>query len=182
MKVGDQVSVLDEAISGVIKSMESGTVYIETNDGFDMEFGADELVVMDNVLTKSDFLPADINEVLSEKETKKRKKAPHIKPKERSRPPMVIDLHIQQLVPKTKGLSNHEMLTIQVDTAKRQLDFAIKKKMQRVVFVHGVGEGVLRAELEYLFRRYDNVKYYDADYKKYGRGATEVYIFQNKTP
>ena len=36
-------------------------------------------------------------------------------------------------------------------------------------------------ELEYLFGRYDNIKYYDADYKKYGLGATEVYIFQNKS-
>jgi hypothetical protein len=48
-----------------------------------------------------------------------------------------------------------------------------------VVFIHGVGEGVLKIELEYLFRRYENVKYYDADYQKYGLGATEVYILQN---
>ena len=74
------------------------------------------------------------------------------------------------------------MLTIQIDTAKRQLDFAIRKKIQRVVFIHGVGDGVLRAEMEYLFRRYDNVKYYDADLQKYGRGATEVYIYQNTAP
>jgi len=66
-----------------------------------------------------------------------------------------------------------------LDTAKRQLDFAISKRIQKVVFIHGVGEGVLRTELEFLFNRYDNVKFYDADYKKYGRGATEVYIFQN---
>ena len=74
------------------------------------------------------------------------------------------------------------MLTIQIDTAKRQLDFAIRKKIQRIVFIHGVGDGVLRAEMEYLFRRYDNVKYYDADLQKYGRGATEVYIYQNIAP
>ena len=47
------------------------------------------------------------------------------------------------------------------------------------VFIHGVGEGVLKLELEYLFSRYDNVKFYDADYQKYGLGATEVYIYQN---
>ena len=48
-----------------------------------------------------------------------------------------------------------------------------------IVFIHGVGEGVLKEELGYLFRKYDNVKFYDADYQKYGLGATEVYIFQN---
>jgi hypothetical protein len=42
-----------------------------------------------------------------------------------------------------------------------------------------VGEGVLKVELEYLFGRYNNVKFYDANYQKYGVGATEVYIFQN---
>jgi hypothetical protein len=50
------------------------------------------------------------------------------------------------------------------------------------VFIHGVGEGVLKLELEYLFGRYNNVKFYDADYKKYGLGATEVYIYQNALP
>ncbi|MCB0433939.1 MAG: Smr/MutS family protein, partial [Mangrovimonas sp.] len=66
----------------------------------------------------------------------------------------------------------------QLETARRQLEFAIKKRIQKVVFIHGVGEGVLRTELEFLFGRYDNVSFYDANYQKYGLGATEVYIFQ----
>ena len=76
-------------------------------------------------------------------------------------------------------MSNYDMLTLQTDTAKRQLEFAIRKRIPKVVFIHGVGAGVLRQELEYLFGRYDNVKYYDANYQKYGSGATEVYIYQN---
>ena len=40
-------------------------------------------------------------------------------------------------------------------------------------------DDVIKEELGYLFRKYDNVKFYDADYQKYGLGATEVYIFQN---
>ena len=92
---------------------------------------------------------------------------------------MEVDLHIHQLTNSTKHMSNHDMLTLQLDTAKRQLDFAIRKRIQKVVFIHGVGEGVLKLELEYLFSRYDNVKFYDADYQKYGLGATEVYIYQN---
>ena len=66
-----------------------------------------------------------------------------------------------------------------MDAARRQLEFAIGKRIQKVVFIHGVGEGVLREELYSLFRRYDNLRYYDADYSQYGMGATEVYIFQN---
>jgi len=76
-------------------------------------------------------------------------------------------------------MSNHEMLNLQIDTAKRQLEFAIRKRIQKIVFIHGVGEGILKEELKYLFGRYENVKCYDADYQKYGLGATEVYIYQN---
>ena len=47
------------------------------------------------------------------------------------------------------------------------------------MFIHGVGEGVLKEELHYLFNKYENVKHYDANYQKYGLGATEVYIYQN---
>lgn len=92
---------------------------------------------------------------------------------------MEVDLHIHQLVQSTKGLSNFDMLNLQLDTAKRQLDFAIRKRIQKVVFIHGVGEGVLKEELHYLFKKYDNIKFYDAEYQKYGLGATEIYIYQN---
>ncbi len=71
------------------------------------------------------------------------------------------------------------MWTLQWDTAQRKLEFAIGKRIQKIVFIHGVGEGVLKMELETLFRRYDNVKFYEADFQKYGLGATEVYIYQN---
>ena len=70
------------------------------------------------------------------------------------------------------------MLTLQLETARRQLEFAIAQRIQRVVFIHGVGEGVLRTELEFLLGRYSNVTFYDAEYAKYGVGATEVYIYQ----
>lgn len=179
MNKGDKVMVLDDAISGVVTAVKGNTITIETPDGFELDFFEKELIVMDGSLSKRELSRMDLNTVLSEKEQKKPGKSKRIKPKERSLPTMEVDLHIHQLVPKTKHLSNYDMLTIQTDTAKRQLDFAISKRIQRIVFIHGVGDGVLRSELEFLFGRYDNLKFYDADYQKYGRGATEVYIFQN---
>ncbi|MDT0554997.1 Smr/MutS family protein [Patiriisocius hiemis] len=179
MKINDKVSVLDEDISGVVQKITEDTVSILTKDGFVMSYSKNELVVDKSYAIEKELINRDLEDVISEKEVPKRKKSYKVKPKERKLPPMEVDLHIHQLVNNQKGMSNYDMLTIQLDTAKRQLDFAIKKRIQKVVFVHGVGEGVLKAELEYLFRRYDNVKYYDADFKKYGRGATEVYIYQN---
>ena len=177
---GDRVLVLDDDLSGVVSSVRGNSVLIITYDDFEMEFESSELVLMDDKISKRDFIPDDLSVVLSEKAEEKYKKVNRVKPKERNLPPMEVDLHIHQLVPKSKGMDNYDMLTIQIDTAKRQLEFAINKRIQRIVFIHGIGEGVLKAELEYLFRQYGNLQFNDADYKKYGRGATEVYIFQNK--
>ncbi|QAA81331.1 DNA mismatch repair protein MutS [Aequorivita sp. H23M31] len=179
MKIGDKVSVLDDAISGVVSKLQGKNVTILTTDGFELDFNESELIVIDGSLSKREMAQMDISAILSDKQSKKPGKSKRIKPKERIQPAMEVDLHIHQLVPKSRHLSNYDILTIQTETAKRQLDFAISKRIQRVVFIHGVGEGILRTELEYLFGRYDNIKFYDADYQKYGRGATEVYIFQN---
>ena len=177
---GDRVLVLDDDLKGVVSSINGDSIVVVTDDDFEIEFESSELVLMDNTLSKRDFIPDNVSEVLLEKAEEKYKKVNRVKPKERNLPPMEVDLHIHQLVPKSKGMNNYDMLTIQIDTAKRQLEFAIKKRIQRIVFIHGIGEGVLKAELEYLFRQYGNLQFNDADYQKYGKGATEVYIFQNK--
>lgn len=182
MKIGDLVEVLDDNITGVISAIDGDRVTILCEDEFEMEYTKKELIVRSGEFSNSKLFNENISKILSEKEVKKHKNTARVKPKERNAPPMVVDLHIHQLVPNEKGLSNYDKLTIQLDTAKRQLDFALKKRIQRIVFIHGVGEGVLKIELEFLFKRYDNLKFYDADYQKFGRGATEVYIFQSKTP
>jgi DNA-nicking Smr family endonuclease len=179
-KVGDSVLVLDEAFSGVVKQIKGDNITIETTDGFLLEFQSNELVkkTSEKTIKSALFSSSNIHDIISEKEQIKRKQI-KTKVKERYEPTMEVDLHINQLVKSAKGMSNHDMLTLQLDTAKRQLEFAIAKRIQKMVFIHGVGEGVLKIELEYLFARYDNIKYYDANYQKYGVGATEVYIFQN---
>ena len=181
--IGERVLVLDEDFSGVIKIIKDDVITIETNDGFLLDFKGEELVKMksDASMKSSLFLNTSINHVISDKETSKRKQ-PTTKSKERYEPTMEVDLHINQLVKSSKGMSNHDMLTLQLDTARRQLEFAMSKRIQKMVFIHGVGEGVLKVELEYLLARYNNVKFYDANYQKYGLGATEVYILQNVQP
>ncbi|QNJ98901.1 Smr/MutS family protein [Constantimarinum furrinae] len=182
MKIGDRVEVVDDAVSGIITGVSENNVTIKTNDDFELQYPKNELVVIPKALEADKNFSKDLLKNMAEKVEKRPKKVKRVKPKERNLPPMVVDLHIHQLVKDDRNLSNFDMLNIQIDTAKRQLDFAIKKRIQRVVFIHGIGQGVLREELEYLFRRYDQLKYYDADLQKYGRGATEVYIFQNTSP
>ncbi len=180
LKIGDKVDVLDDTLSGIITAINGDIITIETTDGFDLDFNAIELVkTKSSTLRNNVFNSASINEVLSDKTEKKRHITTRVKAKERYQPTLEVDLHLHHLVDNERGMSNYDKLTIQIDTARQQLEFAIKKRIQKIVFIHGVGEGVLKMELETLFSRYDNVKYYEADYKKYGLGATEVYILQN---
>lgn len=175
-KIGDLVEVLDEPLQGKIIAITASKVQIETEDGLPLEFEKNQLIKISGSIAVSNF---EVAQVKKQKEEKKRRPNKTVKPKERNAPKMEVDLHINQLVKSTRGLSNFEMLEIQLETAKRQLEFAMSKRIQKVVFIHGVGEGVLKEELNYLFKKYDNVKFYDAEYRKYGLGATEVYIYQN---
>ncbi|MTE25913.1 Smr/MutS family protein [Winogradskyella ouciana] len=180
IKVGDTVETIDDAIKGVVTKISDNSVTIEDADGFELQFEANELVIINSEKTlKNAIYNSDIEAVKKEKDTVKRKSVPTVKPKERHAPKFEVDLHIHHLTDSTKGMTNFDMLNLQLDTARGQLEFAIRKRIPKVVFIHGVGEGVLRQELETLFGRYNNVKFYDADYKTYGLGATEVRIFQN---
>jgi len=176
--VGDKVEVLDEMLRGEVVAISPSDITIESEDGFLMKFAPNELVKMSdsNDIKVSNY---EISQIKAEKEYKKKNYRSTIKPKERNAPKMEVDLHINQLVPSTRGMSNHEMLNLQMETAKRQLEFAMGKRIQKIVFIHGVGDGVLKEELNFLFGRYENLKYYDADFQKYGLGATEVYIFHS---
>jgi len=180
MKIGDKVSAVDDAVNGVVTEIDGDLITINTEDDFELQYSEKELVVIGGFALEKEINFFQISQAISEKEDNKPKKSQKVKSKERNLPPMEVDLHINQLIKNSKSMSNYDMVTLQLDTAKRQLDFAISKRIQKIVFIHGVGEGVLRAELEFLFKRYDALKFYDADFQKYGRGAVEVYIFQNK--
>jgi len=177
-QIGDKVEALDDVTEGIVTRVSGDEITVKTDDGFLLDFQSYELVKMSktDIITVSNH---EIAQVKAEKEAPKKRKQQTLKPKERNAPKMEVDLHIQHLTNTSRGMSNYDMLNLQLETAKRQLEFAIKKRIQKVVFIHGVGEGVLKEELYYLFRRYENVKYYDAEYQKYGLGATEIYIFQN---
>jgi dsDNA-specific endonuclease/ATPase MutS2 len=178
-EIGDEVAVLDEAISGKVISVNSTEICIETTDGFLMKFFPKELVKVHNSSSLNGFFSSQsLNSVLKDKEAPKKRSFVKEKKSRKEEFVLEVDLHIEKLVPSKRGMTNYDILTLQMETAKRQLDFAIKNRMPKLVFIHGVGEGVLKAELDFLLGRYDGISFQDANYQKYGLGATEVYIKQ----
>ena len=179
-EIGDKVAVLDDDISGVVIKVQNNEISIETTDNFVMTFFVNELVKINNSNELSGFFSTQsLGSVLKDKEEPKKRSFVKEKRSRKDEFVLEVDLHIEKLVPSKRGMSNYDILTFQMEHAKHKLDFAIKNRMPKVVFIHGVGEGVLKAELDFMLGRYDTISFQDANYQKYGLGATEVYIKQN---
>lgn len=88
-----------------------------------------------------------------------------------------IDLHIGELLDDTRGMSSGEMLDYQLGKFREVMEQYKGKREQRIVFIHGKGDGVLRkAILDELKRKYPSCKAQDASFQEYGFGATLVTI------
>ncbi|AUC14495.1 DNA mismatch repair protein MutS [Tenacibaculum sp. SZ-18] len=178
LEIGNKVAVLDDVIEGIVTKIMKNEILIKTNDGLELWFDRSELVkigISQNELTKKASVDASM---LRQKVKGSEVKMNSQFKKTKNEVVMEVDLHIEKLVRSSRGMDKYDILSIQMDTAKRKVEYCIQKKISKIIFIHGVGEGVLKSELHYLLNRY-NVKYYDASYKEYGLGATEVYVFQN---
>lgn len=175
--IGAKVTVLDEDIQGVVIAVSGNVITIETSEGFHLAYHSTELI-LDNA---SDFkqLVGRLGVSSLEKDLPKKRKN-NAKPKSKKEiPAPEFDLHIEKLVQNFRGMSNYEILTLQLDTAKRHIEFALRNRIPKIILIHGVGEGVLKTELDYLLARYEQIDVSLANFQKYGLGATEIYFIQN---
>lgn len=180
IKVGSLVEVLDDNFKGKVLNIMTDEALLETTDGFELSFPLKQLILMgDGDVIKQG---SRIGAIESAKATKVSINKHRVNTEKKSKKDdfvFEVDLHIEKLVKKFNHLSNFEILNIQMDTARGQLEFAIKNRIPKMVFIHGMGEGILKSELEYLLGRYNEISFQEANYRKYGLGATEVYIKQN---
>ena len=177
IKPGDRVAIIDDPIEGTVQSVFKDTVIIETTDGFQMEFYKSEVVRLDSHEITWGAVP--FSRVLQEKEFNE-PKIPSKRKKGKKRPSVPeIDLHLESIVPADLHLEDYEKLPFQLDFARDQLEKAMQNRTPKVIFIHGKGDGILKTELGYLLSRYNNIKFYPADPRKYQGGAVEVYFIQN---
>ena len=87
-----------------------------------------------------------------------------------------VDLHIEALSPHPERLSDVEKHELQKRFFRTCLNHALLNGYKKVVFIHGVGRGVLKTEIHDELDLYENVQYVDAPMSLYGAGATEVYF------
>lgn len=98
-------------------------------------------------------------------------------PKPSKAVPEVVDLHIHELLDTTAGLQPADMLACQLREFDRRMEAAAKHPGTKIIFIHGKGEGVLRAALlDRLRKRWPRCEVQDASFREYGFGATQVTI------
>ena len=120
---------------------------------------------------------ADIQQAIQEKETPVKRPRIQSVSKKQINPILEIDLHIGQLLDTTAGMSNTEMLEYQISKFNEVMQANIKRKGQKIVFIHGKGDGVLKNSiLKELRDKYKRMYVQDASFQEYGFGATMVTI------
>ena len=92
-------------------------------------------------------------------------------------PLVEVDLHIDSLLDNTAGLEPKDMLQLQLDTVRATMKEHARRIGQKIVFIHGKGDGVLRKEvLRVIAREYPKAEVQDASFREYGFGASMVTI------
>lgn len=92
-------------------------------------------------------------------------------------PLIEVDLHIGELTDTTAGMEPKDMIEMQLETVRRHMKENSGRLGQKLVFIHGKGDGVLRkAVLSLLRREFPKAEVQDASFREYGFGASLVTV------
>ena len=162
---------LNEKGEGIIKEFISSVkARVEIEGGFEIDYLIKELVSIS---------PISLNDIrIQHKDAISHQPKANSKKLSKSHAidEMIVDLHIEKLREDYYGLNNSEKMDIQAKHFRRKLEQAINGHFTKIVFIHGVGNGVLRQTIRDLLKTYEGIEYSDASYNKFGAGATEVRI------
>ena len=192
-KAGDLVKFLNDVGTATVLRLEGNMVIVEDEDGFERSVERAELMdAGDRNQDEKKYgnkLP-DIAQLLTQEVGERRMKElqrdfevryQHAQATSMSRRDahMEVDLHIHELVDDQRGLADGAKLAIQMAHFDRMMDIAKREKLRRIVFIHGVGQGVLRHQiLTALDQHHPDCNYREGDPRRYGSGATEVWLGQ----
>jgi dsDNA-specific endonuclease/ATPase MutS2 len=200
--IGDYVGILEGTEKGYITRIEKNKAWFETVDGFEITAPLQKLVKYPKKgIVKKTAVTKTVETKKENPEKFPLQKKPLIrKVKDREftvNPSLIgeekkhhskkqqeniweVDLHIEELTDHYKHLTNGEIVDAQLKHARLIIEKARNQKINKVVFIHGKGKGTLRQELLHLLAGYTFLECYDASFKRYGGGATEVRIFTSK--
>jgi hypothetical protein len=87
----------------------------------------------------------------------------------------VVDLHIEKICADYKGLSNAEIILLQLDTFEKYFHLAWVHHLGSLTVIHGVGKGTLKSEIHRWLKDRPEVRSFENRYHPlYGNGATVI--------
>ena len=91
-----------------------------------------------------------------------------------------VDLHIGALIDDHNSLNPMEAFQIQMRYFQKCLDSVLIERIRKMVVIHGVGNGILKAEILKVLEELPFATHYDAPIKKYVVGATVIEFHHTK--
>jgi hypothetical protein len=164
--VGQQVRYLNAAGTGVVKEVHDAIIVVTDEFGFDHEHD------------KKDLLPANALEVGEVNVKDSRPQVNGVSAQQVDR--LLIDLHAHELIENTRGMSKYEILNHQIQKAKDIIAEARRRKVLKVLIIHGKGTGRLKDEVHQMLGKMGGLEFYFADFADGGYGATEVRFLSSK--
>jgi len=105
-----------------------------------------------------------------------RKEKPYISKYKTAVGEAVVDLHIAELVDNIAGMTSHDMFVLQMSEFDKVLNSALENEYDKITFIHGVGNGVLKNAIIKALDDFEGVKNRMASISKFGVGAIDVII------
>ena len=174
-RVGDKVCVIDSNLIGDVLSVTKNEVKIKTPEGFKEIHKTENLIKLKDNIFNNLFLDHKQKEKIISEKSEQRKQVHNLKLKVVFNDVIEVDLHIEKLIKDPNKIKNKNILSFQLNAARNFLSRAKEIGVKKIIFIHGVGEGILKNELENLFINHSqDLLYYPADFSSYGNGATEV--------
>jgi len=164
--IGDKVLFKKDDLKGEIIRVNSlYKVTVLTDDGFEMNISIKDLVKVEVGTDKA----ISYGEIGYSKD--KISKSLKSKKQEKNQTILKVDLHIELLTDNFQYMDNFEIVQIQLDICRQKIEKALHSNYQKIIIVHGIGTGVLKAEVHKLLNHYQLRYYLSKD-----AGTTEVML------
>lgn len=161
MKIGDQVSVIDEQISGKIISIKGNEITIEDQYGFPHHYLKTEVVLQEAQLYEGlkVIKKPEISKIISKKHDKK---------------PLVLDLHFDKLARGSQNHDSFERLFLQREKLIQTIDYCRKNNLKKLEIIHGIGDGVLQKMVHDVLESQTNLEFYNKEILHHQSGSVLV--------
>lgn len=157
-QVGNQISILNEALKGEIIQIEHQRANVLLEDGFNEWYPISQLIHVSNINIEDISLkdPATHVEVRKEKIHE-------------------VDLHIENLTVHFKSIEPQKILNYQISSFYDEYTYARGNSYDSMIVIHGKGQGILRDTiLKFVYEK--GIHYEKLQHGKYKNAALKLFL------